>query len=285
MGNVLPGVLTGLGTMFGFGLSDFFAAKSTQQDSPISTLFRAWIIEGLLLLPLVIWQFNPTFTPLLLFKIAAYSLILVFGYLFFYKSLEIGPTSIAVPLTATYPLATVILAILFFNEILVFYQYVAIGLIILGIFLTSLNINKGVKVVSKSGVLYALFAALMFGVAVPFLDQVVAEIGWVMTTFYQFPFGLLFLYLFYGLRMGWRPLLGKGFNKLVFSLAAAHLIGVSLFSFGLQVSIPSIVTPVSAAYPLVTLALVFVFFKERIAWHQMLGAISIILGIVLLAII
>jgi len=44
--------------MVGWGLSDFFAAKSSKETTPIQTLFIAWIIGLLILIPFAIWQFD-----------------------------------------------------------------------------------------------------------------------------------------------------------------------------------------------------------------------------------
>jgi len=44
MASVLFGILAGMGAMVGWGLSDFFAAKSSKETTPIQTLFIAWII-------------------------------------------------------------------------------------------------------------------------------------------------------------------------------------------------------------------------------------------------
>ena len=47
-----------MGAMVGWGLSDFFAAKSSKETTPIQTLFIAWIIGLLILIPFAIWQFD-----------------------------------------------------------------------------------------------------------------------------------------------------------------------------------------------------------------------------------
>ncbi|MEM5879531.1 MAG: EamA family transporter, partial [Candidatus Aenigmatarchaeota archaeon] len=57
----------------------------------------------------------------------------------YYLALEQGKACIVIPLTALYPLITLILSILFLREKITFYQGVGILLAILAVFLISLE--------------------------------------------------------------------------------------------------------------------------------------------------
>lgn len=83
-----------------------------------------------------------------------------------------------------------------------------------------------------------------------------------------------------GLRNLWGPGIGM---PLVWGIGIFYLLAVMAFNFGLEKSLVSIVTPVSATYPLITIALALTVLKEKVLKNQLVGAGIIILGIVFLS--
>lgn len=143
MNVVLIGILGGLGAMIGFGFSDFFAAKAVRKINPVQTLFLSWFISLVVLAPFVLLNLSSlSIDRLLLLKILFYSFNFALGNALFYRALEIGPVSITSPVSSSYPLIAVMVAVLFFAESLLLPQYLAIGLIIGGILLASFHFER-----------------------------------------------------------------------------------------------------------------------------------------------
>ncbi|MEX1061667.1 MAG: DMT family transporter [Patescibacteria group bacterium] len=287
MNVVLIGILGGLGAMIGFGFSDFFAAKAVRKINPVQTLFLSWFISLVVLAPFVLLNLSSlSIDRLLLLKILFYSFNFALGNALFYRALEIGPVSITSPVSSSYPLIAVMVAVLFFAESLLLPQYLAIGLIIGGILLASFHFERfPIHIAKKEGIIFALIAAFLWGTAIPVSGQVIAEIGWLNTLFYQLVFGLPWLYLMFGFKKGGlRNLWGPGIGMpLVWGIGIFYLLAVMAFNFGLEKSLVSIVTPVSATYPLITIALALTVLKEKVLKNQLVGAGIIILGIVFLS--
>lgn len=61
------------------------------------------------------------------------------GYVFFMKALDTGKASIVIPLTAMYPVVTVVLALLFLGEKVSVYQAIGIVLAVAAIILISIK--------------------------------------------------------------------------------------------------------------------------------------------------
>jgi transporter family protein len=72
------------------------------------------------------------------YAIAA-GLVSVLAYYGFYNALKFGKASIVVPFTALYPIITIIMAFIFLNERISFYQGTGIILAIIAMFLFSID--------------------------------------------------------------------------------------------------------------------------------------------------
>ena len=71
-----------------------------------------------------------------------------------------------------------------------------------------------------------------------------------------------------------------------FIVAIGLLEGIGLLFFGLGVTqiYTAIVTPISSAYPMITIILARIFFKETIELSNKIGVVAVLAGLVLLAI-
>ena len=220
----------------------------------------------------------------LLLKILAYSFNFALGNILFYRALEIGPVSIISPLSSSYPVIAVMVAVFIFGEKLLGLQYIAVFFVLIGAFLASFHFERlPVHIAKKSGIIYTLIAAALWGTAIPLSGQVIAEIGWFPTLFYQLLFGVIWLYIFYGLKSGIRTMWGSGLTWTIAAVGVTYLFAATSFDLGLEKSFVSVVTPVSSIYPVVTVALALTVLKEKVLRSQLIGAGLIILGIVILS--
>lgn len=130
-----------------------------------------------------------------------------------------------------------------------------------------------------------------------FLSSLVVLVGWGVWGFFAklasrdlSPFGVLFYSLlgsFSVLSLGllWRgvPFLGSGWGALFAFLSGVVAAAVFLpYVFALTVGKVAAVVTVTALYPLVTIALVLLFFRETIAPMQWVGVFFALLAVIFL---
>lgn len=280
------GFFSGLGAMVSWGIGDFFAAVASKERGAFRTLFIVQLV-GLVITAIAVLIFDRNL--LIPFPILGLSFLLsVFMFmalLCFYKSLEIGPVSVTSPVASSYSLITVFISVLFLGERLTSLQWLAVFIVVLGIFLASTNFKEiSLKVKNKKGIIFALVAMLLWGVVFAFIDRVVESIGWLRTTALNYPPMVLLILLIFGRgRNKVKELWDKGLDRNVFLAATLQLAGVAAVNFGFERELTSIVTTVSSTYPLITVILALTYFKEKVAKSQLLGSFIIILGLVLLA--
>jgi bacterial/archaeal transporter family protein len=289
MSKAVLSVLAGLGGMFGWGTSDFFANLSSDEIGNFKTFFwsqTAGILFTLLLIPVFGISFNLSllFFALLLTACLFYSS----AYLLFYKGFEVGNVSVVSATINLYAVFTMIFAFLFLGQRLTWLQALAVFLIILGVALVSLNLNdlKEKKVKLLKGVKEALLAALLFGVFWNLSELISERTGWMAATLLVKVGSILFLLLisFLGRKeVG----IGKISSKLkfaVFLIGTLEALAVLSVNWGIEHGDGILVAPISSALSIVTILMAIIFLKEKVTKLQGLGIVIAILGIVLTAV-
>jgi drug/metabolite transporter (DMT)-like permease len=282
------GVLTGIGSAAGWGVGDFLAGKSSQKSGPYQAAFLS-VLFGLIITAVIYLIFVRDFgIPSL--DIFIRLTILVLGLsaaqILFFKALSIGPIGIVATIGSAYSLVTVPLALGLLGEHLTTGQLVAVATIILGVILTSIQIGgKSVRLISKRGVLLALGAMIIWGISFAFLDPVVESLGWVKAFSLEYVLMVIWELVILGaMGIGFRKLVAPGFNRLVVANSVAFLFGNAAFNLGLEKGLVSIVTPISSAYPVITVLLAWIFLKEHLKRNQLLGIALVITGVTILAV-
>jgi drug/metabolite transporter (DMT)-like permease len=284
------GVFYGLLSMASWGIADFLAAKSSRKIGFALTLLWSQIF-GFFIISIYFLTnfqlFNLSDVPKFLLILAIAGILNMIAGLAYFKGLKEGKVSLVSPIGASFALIIVILSILFFKETLTANQIIGIILIILGLPLLSINIKKisGVKKIDTLvGAKEGLVAMLGWGFSLFLIIPAIKVLNWFLPIFIFRFFTLLFLlsYVFFG----------KQSFKISFpitSLALPLLIGlldvIAFFgySFGIKGEYASIVAPIVASFPLITVILARVFFKEKIVLNQALGIISVITGLILIS--
>ena len=280
------GILFGIIAMIGWGIADFFAAKSVRKSGVFKTFIWTQII-GLILF-LVIFSLFFKF-PILSFK--ALILILIAGFLGFvpqlayYKGLQIGAVSIISPIAASYAAIAVILSLIFLNETLTVLQAIGVSLAILGAVLTSFKFHDLIKLRLKNfatAVKYAIIAMLGWGVLFVLIGILVSELGWFFPAFL-----VKMLIVLYALSYAGATKKNISFpkNAALFVILIGLLESMAFLAFGAGVSLEytAIVVPVSSVYPAITIILAQIFFKEILEINQKIGIAAVLLGMVLLS--
>jgi bacterial/archaeal transporter family protein len=204
------------------------------------------------------------------------------GWILYFESIVAGPITIVGTLSAAYPALTVLFARIFLGEKLHSIQYVAIAVVILGCLgLSYAPPDPNAKATQKRWIPFAASALVLWGVAQTIVKWSYGlpnnnEVN--MTLFNTFG-GVLTLGV-YGFLKGRKGVhSGREWIKsfLPMGMMAGGDLGVIIAS---RVGPISLVTPISGAYPVVTLIFAALVLRERITIFQIISVVMIIVGIV-----
>ncbi len=282
----LVGVLCGVVALFFFAFSDFYLAKSSRRIGSFRAVlwFNVLILCVLLVLGLCFFRLQEisTTTAEIAIVIGVTGII---GYLSFARGLEVGIVSIVSTIGSAWAPIAVILGVLLLSESLTLLEISAICLIIVGTVAISLNVKeitrKGLKRLRR-GIAYALVALFCWGIYFFLLKILVDRIGWFPATLFVMPPAVAFVIL-YGLATKQPMKIGKLDLPFIIIVAVASLTATVAYNVGVSYSYVAIVAPLTGASPAVLVMLALVFLKEKVTTNQKIGIISIILGIIFMA--
>lgn len=277
------GVILGVITMLCWGAADFFAAKAVRKDV-YKTLLWSQVVEILGFLSVLYLFFG---IPLL--STATIGIILVMGflsvasYMAYYKGLQIGIVSVVSPITACWGAVTFILSLFFLGESVTAFQASGVILAISGAVLVSFKWHdlRRAKNIAKGAKLGAI-AALGWGIYFVFIGALVSELNWLVIILFSKFVGVLYLMAYYGASR-------KSFSfpkiiaPFVVLVGVLEVIGYLAYGSGIIYEYTAIVAPVAAAFPVVTIILARMFFREELEPNQKMGIVSVLAGLVLLS--
>lgn len=278
------GILFGVLAMLSWGVSDFLAKKIIEKIGPYKTLLYALLFALIPFIFFFLFGLFPKVSPLsmnivILFLLGGF--VNFTGYLFFYKGLEVEKVSILSPIVACNPLVVIFLSMLFLKEFLSLNQGVGIALAILGLILTTLPAK--LKKINHRGVILGLLTMISWGIMLFLLGYLVKATHW-----------LLAALIFKSLTWVYSPLILK-LKGVSFKIKETHLLyllilvgildvsGTLSYNLGASTELISVVGPIAALYPAVTLILARIFIKENLLLIQKLGIVSILIGLLLLS--
>ncbi len=281
------GILFGLTAMLGWGLADFFAKKTVDEIGDFKTLLWAQMI-GLVFLSFLYVVFGSGFSYTMN-NIIVFAIIGFLGtsaYLLFYRALRKGELSVISPIQASWVIITVILSVLFLKESLSRMQISAIIVTVIGIMLVSFKYKDLAKLNLKKflpGVPEDIVSMAFWGVNFVIIGFLVSQFNWFVPIFFLRLFTVLFLFGSTGAK---KERITFHTKKVIPWLILIGLFDVMAFvGFGLGVNSEyvSIVSPVAASFPLVTVILARVFLKEKLDLNQIIGFVGILIGLVILS--
>lgn len=285
------GIILGLLSMFGWGTSDFLAAKVSRKTGYLVAYFWTQLVAFFIAL-IYFFIKLPTFNvnniiQSLVFLLPAGFLFMV-GTLAFYKGLVAGQVSLVSPIGSSWILITVFLSVIFLKEVLLINQVIAIILIIIGIVLLSIKPKELLKIKKFSflgGIKEGFIAMLAWGMCFFLIIFPSKTLGWFLPVFALKSFGIFFL-IFY-IMIGKKSLkfsFQKSFLALFFLVGLLDIVAFFSYSLGVGIASVPIVASISASFPLITIILARIFLKEKIALNQIIGIIGVIAGLVLISV-
>lgn len=212
-------------------------------------------------------------------------LLVIAGSLCYYEALKKGNPSLVGIIGSSFPLVTVILSIILFKEQITSLQGIVIIVIILGLILSTLNIDelKRKKVVVNNGVWLSLMTMLFWGIFGTLIKIPIAKIGWFWPNWlWLSAFPLIYLYM----KITKAKLAALRKKSVVLPVVLSIiLVRIAEFSYnlGLTKGNASIVAPIAGANPILFVILAYFIFKEPLHKHQIVGIASVLGGIVILS--
>jgi bacterial/archaeal transporter family protein len=289
MDKTLLSILAGLGAMFGWGTSDFFANQSADKIGSLRTFFWSQI-AGVILMGIVSLIMGTTyiFNPQLLALTFIAGITYAFAYLLFYRGFELGNVSVVSAVINFQNVFIIAISYFIFGQTVTAIQIPALFLVLIGIFLVSVkfeDLQKG-EISLMKGVKETLLAAVMFGMVFWPMNEFVAErTDWKMTSFLVKMIALFTVFIF--AQTTKKPLkIETKSSKLVVLIAVVGLLeaaAVISATFGQAYGDSIIVAPIASALTVVTVALAMIFSKEKISKIQGFGIALTICGIVMTA--
>ncbi len=272
--------------MISWGVGDFFIQKVVKKIGDVEALAYIGLIGVIGLLPFVINDLN-----LLLFK-ENLLLLLVLGIIVFivsvinFEALKRGKLSVVeVILEIELPI-TILLAFIFLKEVLSISQFILVLFVFIGIVLVakksfSTDIFKKIE----KGAILGVIAAIGFGVINVLTATSSKNISPIMAVLFPWLiFTIICVYTIYK-RNEFSNFISKGkkFKTWIIIMGLLDTIAWALYALSISKNEVSIITAITESYPAVALFLGVYFNREKINWHQYLGAIislvaSFILG-------
>lgn len=287
-------IFFGLSAAILWGVSDFFAAKASKAVGPVASAFLVNLIGATAFALVYILFLHPPFevTSRGLWYVVTASLAISFGAVAFFKCLKAGPVSIVSPLSGAYPLVTTVMALAVFQADLSLRQVGGIVLVVTGVAFASEII--GARLQTKkigSGPAWAFATALGWGVGFSLLSQAIGEMGWQITTLIELILCTVAIGVALPLIKGEehitaRSLRQGGLNRFIVSAALIQVCGALALNFGLanESASGAIVTALSACYPVLTVFLALIHFKEQVKFIPLAGGFVTIAGAIILSI-
>jgi len=288
------GILLGLLTALSWGSSDFLARFATRRVGTLRTMLYMQAF-GFLLLTLFLYQLDAWghlfdgsgWQPWAWGLLAGF--VNAFSTLALYRSFEIGKMSVVAPVSASYPVLTVLLSLLT-GEHLTLARAAGIGLTLAGVILvaggekTSEDENAKATRKSTKGIGWALCAALGFGVLFWLLGtRIVFATGPFATVWMIRMFGTL---VSLGILLTNRlPLRQPGGNA-GWQVAGIGVLDTGAFVLnnrGMQFEQVAVVSVLASLYGAVTVALAAIFLREHVSRWQWAGIVAIFFGIYLIS--
>ena len=273
-------VLYGLISMFGWGITDFLTKKPVKGLGELNTNLWVQLIGALALLIFGLFfdqsVLSPGLSNIPLFVVIL--LLWVSAYIVYMRAIKVGKLMIVTPISSSWGLITAVLAVILLGEHLGGFGYLAILLVGVGTLLASSNISDIKQLRFDSGVAYAIAVMLMWGFMF-FLFKILPYTSYVgVIMFLKITSVIVILSII--LVVHSKIVLSKSSLKYLIAIGVLDTLAMLSLIVGMNTSYASVVAPIGAAYPAVTFVLAYIFYGERISKGQVIGFISILLGVI-----
>jgi drug/metabolite transporter (DMT)-like permease len=281
------GILFAIITMLSWGTADIFAKKAIDKIGYKTSLLlnHAIALGPLIILAVLFFKPPPLSLELVLITFSA-GILGIIAYIFLYRGFQKGNVSIVSPISASWSVITTILAVFLFQETLTSLQIIGIVAVFIGIFFASTNFaefKKSIKEGRSSGISDGLISMFTWGITYTLLRPLAIAFGPIIALLF---IRIIAITLLFSWTKSTKTKISRPIRLIFLFIMAAgllDLLGFIAFNFSISTAFLSIVGPVAATYPAVTIVLAYFFLKEKIVNNQKLGLIAILTGLALIS--
>ncbi len=274
--------------MLSWGIADFLQSIALKKLTTAQVIFVSNLFFVILTLPFAFFvDLHISLSSLIVVLIG--SLFMSAGMVMFFESMKIGEVSIVSPISASYPIITVLLLITLLGHKLSIITLIAILIMMLGIALASTDLKKIRHIHTVKGVKEAVLALLFFGMYFFLLELLSSDVKFFLDFRAMDPYTLFFYTsLFNGLALLIYGFFKKGKldikeikSAVVYMLSAEimYIIAWIALTYGFTYGDSAVITAISSLFPAITIILALIFFKEKLVKNQYLGISLILLGL------
>jgi transporter family protein len=282
-------MLYGLGSAIGFGLADLFGAISTRRTGVLMTLLVIQSVNLVVLSALLLTSIPGSLEA----SGEAWAAILVsgilgtFSFFCFYRALQLGPIAIVSPVFASYAAITVILSVLLIGERLSGLATAGLVSTLSGVMLASGGRGKGESGERRAwgGIPWAVAAAMAWGVSSYLIGRYAQETGWFLPVYGSrlVEFAVVGSTVLVLWASGRKVAVPRGADAAIPTASGlADMMAVALFARGSEVGLVSVMSAVSATFPLVVIAGGVALLHERPTQVQWVGILTTVAGLAML---
>lgn len=279
-------ILLALMAFFGWGISDSISPIVVRRISPLSATFWNLLLRTcfyLIISPFFVSNLHrATINALIISLITGFSSAL--GYLFYMKSAKLIHPSITAGVSSSWAGLSVIWSVAFLNENLSFQQAFIIMVIFLGLVFISIDFHRiNRRLLHNRGILYALITLFFWSICGAFIKIPVQQVGWFWPSFLlSLPFSLGLLLLKGRMLLGQPPSLRNRTLLPIIASVALTLIAEIGYNLGVGSASVTLVAPIGGSYPILSVLLCYLIFKDPIAKLQKLGIAITLSGMITL---
>lgn len=287
-------ILLGFATSLVYGFADFFGALASKKVKPVTVTFLAGLI-GFLFVCLMSIGVGASFSAATWFWGIAAGTAAAIGMSALYAALAIGPISVLSPLSAVVSAIVPMIVGFFLGERFSPIGFGAIAAIVVAVFLVGFVPGDDVRLPPTKGLIFGVIAGIGIGVVLICVDQAPADSGLapiiLLRGMSATLLGIFTLTVFLRSRASRtksdvaKP--GPIPVKIWAAIALAGIFDASaniFFLTGMRLGSLTVVSVLTALYPLGTIILARIFLKERLAKTQQLGIMIALLSSAILAV-
>lgn len=281
----MSGVVIAVYSSFFLALAQASLKKSYKELEP-SVAFMFDVIFGFLLwIPLAIYfGINLSYIP----KVLPYAILsaILSEALYFY-ALSKGQLSVTSILLGSYPIYTILFSHFINRESLTNTQLLFVGITILGTLVTYIPSKLNYeKLLASRAIIWPIIAAIAVGFSDTFSKRIINFTGdytfLLVLSFVQLPVALIYLRIEkQSITQNLRKVLVNSYDyKNAIAGSLFNIVGTGLLWISFTKTLASIASPITATSGALVLILAMIFLDERIKLRQILGIISVIIGII-----
>jgi len=281
------GILFAITAMLSWGTADFFAKKAIDKVGYKTSLLLNHLVAfvPLIILSVLFFKLPPLSAELVLITISA-GVLGIIAYIFLYRGFQKGNISVVSPISASWSVITTILAVLLFQETLTPLQIVGIIIVFIGIFFASTNfaeLKKSIRQGRSSGISDGLISMVAWGITYTLLRPITLAFGPLIALLFLRITAITILFSYTKISKTKISLPTRLIFMFIAVAGLLDLLGFVAFNFSISTAFLSIVGPVAATYPAVTVVLAYFFLKEKIVGNQKIGVVAILAGLALIS--